>query len=490
VHYDGINGSVRMEGRVVTVDSLLAHAGGGWARIFGTADVTDGQHPALNLTLLMHDFLVVDKRRVATLSASTGDAAVRLTGTFPSATVSGDVRLDDGTIWIPETRTTRAVDVVDVDVGNLGADTVAAPVTPAAALLAQVNAHNLHVSLGDDVWIQSAEAHIQIGGDLEIDRAGGATRVTGDLEARRGTYTFRYGDVVARDFTIERGRVRFYGTPELNPALDIVAAHQVRPLDAASSPVNVLITIGGTLQNPSIALGSDTRPPLGENELLSLLVFGRRTNDLGALPGQATGLLVQEAIGGILLSPLEQSITRTGIFDFVRITTSSSVSGASDPLGFGRGVLGSPTLELGKQLSDRWFATLEITNIFGGSATSAQALGVAVEGQLTPNMTLRAAYEPVRRDPLLQSLGRIDYQFSTDLRRRWEYGRPRNRAAIPLPVRGDTAAAATIAPAGSTSPAPPPPAPTPPPPPADQAPAATPAPAPAPRTRDGGAPPK
>jgi hypothetical protein len=467
--YTGINGSVRLAGRMVAVDSLVARSGGGWARLFGTADVTDGQHPTLDLTLLMDGFQVIDKRRVATLSASTERAPVRVTGTFPNATVSGDVLLDDGTVWIPDTRTAPAVDVVDVDVGQLGADTVPVPVNPAAALLAQLNAQNLHVSLGDDVWIEGTDAHIQITGDVDIDRAGGATRVTGDLEARRGTYTFRYGPV-ARDFVVERGRVRFYGTPELNPALDIVASHTVRPLDASSSPIKILITVGGTLQNPSIALGSETRPPLGETELLSLLVFGRRTNDLGALPGQlASDLIFQEALGG-LLSSFEQKITRTGIFDFVRITTSSSFSGVSDP----RGLLGSPSLELGKQLSDRWFVTLQVSNIFGNSATAAQALGIAVEGQLTSNLTLRTAYEPVRRDPLLQSLGRIDYQFSTDLRRRWEYGRPRNRAAVPAPTAADTLRPAVV-PAGSTSPAPPPPAP--PPQPRDEAPAPAPAPA-------------
>jgi autotransporter translocation and assembly factor TamB len=477
VRYSGIDGSVRLNGRIVTVDSLVAHAGPGWARLFGTADVTDGQHPTLNLTLLMHDFQVIDKRRVASLRASTEDAPVRLSGTFPNATVSGDVKLDDGTIWIPETRTAPAVDVVDVDVGQLGADTVPVPVNPAAVLLSQINAQNLHVAIGEDVWIESPDAHIQITGDVDIDRAGGATRVTGDLEARRGTYTFRYGPV-ARDFTVERGRVRFYGTPELNPALDIVASHTVRPLDAASSPIKILITVGGTLQNPSIALSSDTRPPLGESELLSLLVFGRRTNDLGALPGQlASDLLFQEALGG-LLSRFEQQITRTGIFDFVRITTTSSnfSGGIADP----RGLLGSPSLELGKQLSDRWFVTLQVSNI--ASATGAQALGVAVEGQLTANTTIRAAYEPVRRDPLLQSLGRIDYQLSTDLRRRWEYGRTRNHSAvIPAPTAADTLRPAVV-PAGSATPAPPPPPPTSPPPPRDPAPAPVPAP-----TGDGGA---
>jgi autotransporter translocation and assembly factor TamB len=470
VHYTGVNGSIRLAGKIVTVDSLVARAGGGWARLSGTANVADGQHPELDLTAVLHDFQVIDKRRVARLSASTPtDAPLRLTGTFPSATVSGGVRLNDGTIWVPDTRTSTALDVVDVDVGNLGADTIVAPTGGAAALLAQLNAQNLRVSVGDDVWIESTDAHIQIGGDLDISRSGGATRVTGDLEAKRGTYTFRYL-AVTRDFTIERGRVRFFGTPELNPALDIVASHAVRPLDAGATIIKIYITVGGTLQNPSIALSSDTRPPLGESELLSLLVFGRRTNELGALPGQlAQDLIFQEALGGVF-STLERRITSTGIFDYVRITTASSVTGTSDPLQFSRGLIGTPTLELGKQLSDRVFLTLEVANVFSTSPTSAQTIGVAFDAQITAATSVRAAYEPVRRDPLLQSLGRIDYQFSTDVRRRWEYGRPRNRpSALPTPTAADTVPKIQPSPAVAPT-APPPPAPPPPPPPSPAAP--------------------
>ncbi|MDB4948280.1 MAG: Autotransporter translocation and assembly factor TamB [Gemmatimonadetes bacterium] len=466
VRYSGVNGSVRLAGKVVTVDSVVAHTGAGFLRLSGTADLTDGQHPELDLTAVMRDFQVIDKRRVAKLSATTTASPLRLSGRFPSATVSGDLLLDDGTIYIPATRTARAIDVVDIDVGELGADTVQAPVGAGAALLAQLNAQNLHVAVGDNVWLESPDARIQLGGDLDITRSGGATRVTGDLEARRGTYTFRYGPV-ARDFAIERGRVRFFGTPELNPSLDIVASHVVRPLDAASNPVTVYITVGGTLNNPSIALSSDTRPPLSEPELLSLIVFGRRTNELGALPEQlAQGLLFQEALGG-LFSSFESAIARTGIFDYVRISTQSSFTGTSDPLQLGRGLIGTPTLELGKQLSDRLFLTLEVANVFSTSATSAQTIGIALDAQITAATSLRAAYEPVRRDPLLQSLGRIDYQFSVDVRRRWEYGRPRNRAPVPAPTPGDTLRAAST-PGGSATPAPQ--APPPPPPSTSQAP--------------------
>jgi autotransporter translocation and assembly factor TamB len=471
VHYSRVNGSVRLAGKVVTVDSLVAYAGGGWAKLSGQANLADGQHPELDLTAVLHNFQVIDRRRVAQLSASTtSDAPLRLTGTFPSATVSGDVRLDDGTIWVPDTRATNtALDVVDVDVGNLGADTIATPTGGAAALLAQVNAQGLHVSLGDDVWIENAEARIQIGGDLDISRSGGATRVTGDLEAKRGTYTFRsFG--VTRDFTIQRGRVRFFGTPELNPALDIVATHAVRPLEASSNAINIFITIGGTLQNPSIALSSDTRPPLGESELLSLLVFGRRTNELGALPGQlAQDLIFQDVLGG-LFSSFERSITSTGLFDYVRITTASSLGGGSDPLQAARGLIGTPTLELGKQLSDRVFLTLEVANVLSTSPTAAQTIGVALDAQVTAATSVRAAYEPVKRDPLLQSLGRIDYQFSADVRRRWEYGRPRNRATtLPAPTAADTVPKIRASPA-VTSPTPAPPASPPPPPPSPAAP--------------------
>ena len=45
-----------------------------------------------------------------------------------------------------------------------------------------------------------------------------------------------------------------------------------------------------------------------------------------------------------------------------------------------------------------------------------------------PAEDLRAAVEPVRRDPILQqNLRNREYQGSLDVRRRWEYGRSRRR---------------------------------------------------------------
>ena len=65
-------------------------------------------------------------------------------------------------------------------------------------------------------------------------------------------------------------------------------------------------------------------------------------------------------------------------------------------------------------------------------AAIAQALGTgdwSPYWQLNPEWMWDLAYGPTHRDPLLRLInpGNTRYQLSTDVRRRWEYGRPREQ---------------------------------------------------------------
>jgi autotransporter translocation and assembly factor TamB len=78
---------------------------------------------------------------------------------------------------------------------------------------------------------------------------------------------------------VERGTVRYFGTPDLNAELDIEARHTVVDVESGEE-IDVTARITGTLLQPKLELTSPPaaqRAPLNQTELVSYLMFGRPT---------------------------------------------------------------------------------------------------------------------------------------------------------------------------------------------------------------------
>ncbi|HET7321658.1 MAG TPA: translocation/assembly module TamB domain-containing protein, partial [Longimicrobiaceae bacterium] len=306
VRYQRISGRVEMEDQLLRIDTLTAW-NGGQAVVDGTVRFPDLIHPELFLTTTFNGFHLVDDPDLADLTLS---GRVALTGSYPQPTLTGAVTLQQGTIHIPSTVGNRvAVDITAMDIGEIGPDTLANAVGPGP--LAAVKLQDLNVTVNEGVWIESEDFRVQIRGLLRGYGTVGDPRIFGTLEAVRGTYTLSIGPLV-RDFEVVSGSVRFTGGSELNPDLDITAAHEVRVVggaSSASSTLTVLVHLTGTLDFPHVALTSDTRPPLPESELLNYLIFGRPSFQTAATSGGANPaqqllvqqLLIQEFLGGLLV---------------------------------------------------------------------------------------------------------------------------------------------------------------------------------------------
>jgi len=248
----------------------------------------------------------------------------------------------------------------------------------------------------------------------------------------RGRYTLAIG-TINREFEVVSGNVQFQGTPDINPVIDIVAANRVRTgTTGAGGDLTILVQITGTMQNPQLRLTSDTPVPLSESELLSYLIFGRPTFELGGAAGAlAQQILVQEVIGGLVASELERPFLAAGICDYVRVRPGIATFAGLvqlDPLS----TLGAAAIECGRELPflDNLFLTVEtgIGGLFGGS--NAVNWGVGLEWQINQEWQWEMQYGPVRRS----FIGTIDpetrYQLSTDIRRRWEYGGARRTSIL------------------------------------------------------------
>jgi translocation and assembly module TamB len=160
--------------------------------------------------------------------------------------------------------------------------------------------------------------NLTLGGDLYASKVPyDQLRLIGMVNTVRGTYDFQ-----SRRFTILRdGTVRFEGTDDIDPALDI---RTERVIQAVTANVN----LQGTLKNPKIVLSST--PPLEQADILSLIVFNQNLNSVGE--GQQISL-AQRAEGmaaGAAAGQLAKSIGNALNLDTFEINTAPESGGAAE----------------------------------------------------------------------------------------------------------------------------------------------------------------
>jgi hypothetical protein len=439
VTYRNIAASLSLDGQRVTVDSIRAFSDGR-GRLAGTVDLRD-EAVRVDLSGTLESFEVMDAPDGTRVQVT---GMLSLIGELPQPVLAGELTITESTFQIPDLAPASTVELTDLDIGQVGPDTIA-PSGLLPPFLAGVRVSGLVVNVGESVWLNSDDARIQIAGErLEVYRTGEDVRVFGELRAERGRYTLRIGPLV-REFEIVSGGVQFFGTGDLNPELNIIASNRIRTVQGTGGTreFEVLVNISGTVQFPRISLTSNTRPPLPESEILSLLLFGRQSFELGvATGGLAQDVILQEVLGRTVFAPIEQFFLQTGLIDYVQFRSAARGEFLESSQTLGLTTLGYTTIEIGSEVADNIFLTLEcgVGAIFGG--TGGTNCGTSVQVELGRDFTASAAYEPInRRDRLLQVLsfpGAGDYQWSFGLRKRWEYGIS-NGTAGPLldePVTG------------------------------------------------------
>src|SRR5262249_15476795 len=146
---------------------------------------------------------------------------------------------------------------------------------------------SLKMQMGNEVWMRSTEANIQLAGSAVFSKEAGQYQVEGTLNTPRGTYRLPLAGVAlaSREFSVTKGDIRFLGTPDLNALVDIEAQYLMRR--RVGDDVRIFVHIGGTLYVPTIALSSDSRPPIPEPEIISYLLFGGPVNTTSAGVKQA-----------------------------------------------------------------------------------------------------------------------------------------------------------------------------------------------------------
>jgi translocation and assembly module TamB len=438
----GAEADIALAGDTLLVRRLRAASGGAGdtVGVSGRVVFSELRVPSFDLTLAARAFQAIDRPRFASLALTT-TRPITLSGTLASPLVRGAVRVDRGRVYVNQLTQRRALDLADDDVIDTSLFGVNAllPSAP-AGLVRNLVLDDVRVTLGEDVWLRSPEANIKLGGSLRVTRAAGRAgaaprlALADSLVVERGTYQLNLG-LARPGFEVERGVIRFFGDPELEPALDITALHTVRELRANSNrqDVRIRVAIGGTTARPTLALSSADNPPLPESDMLSYLVTGEPAYSLLGTPYAEQGATLALRLAGSYLS----SRLAGGRFDVVQVEpTALNPGDAANLRQNSLGILAATRVGVGGQLTRNTYYSLT-TGLCGlapqasggGDPLSlfAQGLGVKVERRFDRGLSVALGLEPASG---AQACGRLGIsrtfqqtppQVGVDLVRAWTF---------------------------------------------------------------------
>ncbi len=395
VRYTNINGAATFRGDSVILDSLRLVSGKGTLAVGGGLELQRLRHPILDVTLSASRFLAMDVRSLATLVAS---GELRLQGPVRAPLLTGQVTADEGSYHFADLVTKRVVDLenpgdtslIDLEQlrrQNLGASFV-------TRFLDSLSIRDLRVTMGESFWLRSNEANIQLQGTIDVDKLRNDYRVDGTLLTVRGQYNLTAGPFI-KDFTVERGTVRYYGNPGLNADLDIEAKHIVRTWDGEDLPVLAHIT--GTMLAPKLTLSSEAtagRGTLSTTELFSYLMFGRAS--LGGTDPGGTNQSQEAMLSTALTyfsSALTSELQRTLVtdlrlpIDYIEIKAGSATRASTATQ---TGAVQVAQVAAGWRLGRQVFVTVR-----ADICTNQTRFYPDVEYRFNPQFRVRATVEPV-----------------------------------------------------------------------------------------------
>lgn len=348
---------------------------------------------------------------------------VELVGPLRRPVLRGSVFIPTANIVIDPLGTRTALDLSSSAAQELlGVEEipVAATATKSFARFGRfVTVENARIDLGNTVWVRTPEANVKVSGGLALRSTGDELALEGEISADRGQYRLDLG-LVNRSFTIDSGRVRFYGIPAIEPTVDITATNVVRVASGEAIPIRV--QIAGSY--PGVALTLSSNSPLlssaPESEIISYLIFGAPTFALNAQSQRnvqaLTGVLVPTA-GGLVEGKLQQLLP---VFNTIEVSTAGGQRDSLSAFSF----LDNLSITAGKQLGDRAFLRFNTGVCRGSSQASGRAtspyFGIAAEYRLGSGYSAQVGVDPGAAPCSQLGTERTNrWQFGFDLFREW-----------------------------------------------------------------------
>ena len=412
VRYEDVNGRFTFSGDSIAVQPLSVRSDRGRADVTGVVRLERLTRPVLDLRIAADQFKALDLRNNVAITAS---GRLSLRGPVFGASLTGQAKVTSGALYFADLVQKRIINLDEL------ADTLLASMIEQQRLgpefknvfLDSLRIDDLGLEMGNDVWLRSNEANIQLTGSVRLTKRRNFYLVSGSLQAVRGTYRLKVG-VLSRDFVVTEGTVKYFGTPDQDAALDIVAKHVVHPVPTPNQrnpeDITVVAHITGTLLVPKVTLEAEKRD-LSQTEIISYLLFGKSTVDLGGDQGGIADqrAVVQSALS-LLSGEIEQTIVSGGVpVDYVEIRPGGG--GQGDPL------LGWQ-FAVGRQLGSKTFLVVNAGFCGGRPVYVSNTLGVSLQFRISPEWRTEASFEPAQTcvDPSVETLGTtVPRQVGLDL---------------------------------------------------------------------------
>ena len=422
VTFRDILGRAHFVGDTILIDTLRVGGEGGFMDVAGWVRLEGLTRPILNLGIQAQSILVIDAPDFLTLSAS---GQLSLTGPFTQPILTGSGTANRGVLYFADLVNKQVLDLEDPD--NIGLVDLAVIRERRLGsrfqnrFIDSLRIVDLDLRVQDDFYLRSTEADILLEGDLRVNKVRSEYRMAGDLRTLRGRYQLRIGNLVNRNFDVIQGNIRYFGTPDLDAQLDIVAEHRVTPVDR-SEEIPIVATISGTMRAPRLTLTNRDGPPISQSDLVSYLMFGKPSFDLSGGQNQTSeqGALAWglAALSSALSSEVERTlISDIGLpIDYLQIRPGATpIAGSS---------VTSTRISAGWRLTRKLFITLSAGFCPNDKLLNYKALGASLEWRFGGYWRSSVSLEPVEACQLATQptgLNPTLYQIGVDLLWEKEY---------------------------------------------------------------------
>ena len=281
-----INGTLTLDGTRVTLQNMTGRLGGGELAMAGSAALKGLRLADVDVTLTARDAAVRypvggihrATSRLADIKARI-DADVKLTGQPGALLLAGTAKVK------------RALYDADIFIGEglFAPEVPPAPHTPSRFL--QWIALNVTVETENPMIVRNNLAELEVTGTLSVRGDLDTPAPFGRLDLVPGGKVFLQG----REFTIESGSLTYGGTTR--PEISARATTEIRNVKVRErlDDVQVTVTVGGTIDVPTVNISSDQS--LTQEELVSLIATGSTGTNLssgGRIVGQQAAALFAE----------------------------------------------------------------------------------------------------------------------------------------------------------------------------------------------------
>jgi len=339
-----IEGSLSFNQDRMQIQKLSAQTGGGTINIGGFA--TFSRNPNFNLTAQGSSIRVRYPQGIS----STVDLDLKFAGSLESSTLSGDVTLTRFGM-------TSQFDVSTMMAANTGVQQIARPNSPLNTVHFEI-----HVISSSDLLVQTSLG--RVAGDVDLRLRGTAAHpiLLGRISATEGQISFN-----GQKYRLQRADLTFANPIQIEPNIDMEATAHVLQYD---------ITVGfhGPVDRFTTTYRSD--PPLPASDIISLLAFGR-TSEESQIVGSGGSLLGENVSNAIIGQAFSSAVGN-------RVQRLFGVSNIRIAPGYSPTEINPYTqLTIEQQISDK------VTVTYSSNLSQSSQQSIQGEYHVSPNLSFR-----------------------------------------------------------------------------------------------------